>query len=868
MYSKFRKYAQIFLIFGLCLFNPMISSVRADDTSSVLKDFIQLVVDQLLGATCYSRNIGTLLFNQDSHSCTYEDVPSDIIANIISPGLFANTMNKLKINDDKLQANGEPLSKQCKKHNSLINNEIHSSRTSYYNSTISFGICNDLKLNLVLAAKKALGIEGVVLEAIIRAGIKEFTTGSVSNSDLWDILKSSLGLDPTEYTDIYTNQTVGTSKFTVDIFPVMFSIIRYKDKVCVSVPSILGSNIPVGCVYVQEPYPNSIYREFFGRLKVVQDNDPNSDLDFTPDLTKCAGMGSCYQDAKNNSKTLLTISSPLIECIKRMLVKLLISDKVCRFNKNGVAIDQDSALYKFQSGMRKAVMAFLTIYIIIFGFRIILQGNSLKPADFIMTGLKFLLVVYFSIGINDASSSSGKQVFSGMIDWAFPIMFNAADALAGWVISSDPSGLCDFSKAIYEDGYSYIRLWDSLDCRVSNYLGLNSIFDFFAESGKDNYTFSFPPYLILLVPAILTGNVLIAMIAISYPLLIISVGAYMVNAFIVCMISITILGMLSPIFVPMALFNYTRGYFDAWLKLTISFVLQPIVVAAFMTFMFSVYESTFYESCKYITYYVSNDDNGTISTSDLGNSKRLFFAIDTDEVNYKEEDFKKCKNSLGFIFNRQASSAVNLTNDIKSAYDKYNSQDSENGNLFEGSITHKKGMFSDDSTGMSIGSLKEFLLSALTCCLILVIMYYFSAQLSEFAADVSSSIPLKDMGIKPQTLFNKGMEAIAELATSSAGGGSNEVPRASGPNLSIDTISAKGPGFSKDTISGKNENLSKDTIAKEGGSEYSRDKILGSHSLKDKKGLNNLDDIKNSDDPNKKIEDVKRDLINGESDKK
>jgi len=46
-------------------------------------------------------------------------------------------------------------------------------------------------------------------------------------------------------------------------------------------------------------------------------------------------------------------------------------------------------------------------------------------------------------------------------------------------------------------------------------------------------------------------------LALMYPLLVISVGAFVVNATVACMISIVILGVLAPLFVPLYLFNYT-----------------------------------------------------------------------------------------------------------------------------------------------------------------------------------------------------------------------------------------------------------------------------------------------------------------------
>jgi type IV secretion system protein VirB6 len=168
----------------------------------------------------------------------------------------------------------------------------------------------------------------------------------------------------------------------------------------------------------------------------------------------------------------------------------------------------------------------------------------------------------------------------------------------------------------------------------------------------------------LVIPAITTGNILLAQAAFAYPLFVISVAAYMVNAFIVCMITITILGMLSPIFVPMALFNYTKGYFDSWLKLMISFVLQPIIVAGFMVLMFAVYDSTFYDSCKYKTYVVNSNKKTYVAGSgeNISSANHLFFSIDTDKNNYKIEEFDQCTQSFGYLLNGALAVYLQITN--------------------------------------------------------------------------------------------------------------------------------------------------------------------------------------------------------------
>jgi len=506
---------------------------------------------------------------------------------------------------------------------------------------------------------------------------------------------------------------------------------------------------------MKEPFPNSIYGNFFSETPI---KDPNVNLNQHPkDLISCSNMGTCYQDAYKNSKTLMPVSAPLIECVKRMLVKLLVSESVCRFGEAAnISFDSTSHLYQFQLQMRRGVTALLTIYIIFFGFRIIMGSSSIKSSDFILTIIKFILVVYFSIGINDPANPNSTQMFSGMVDWAFPLMFNGADQLTNWVMGASSSDLCNFSHVKYESGYEYIAIWDALDCRVANYLGLNSIIDLFSTG-----EFSIPPYLLLVIPAITTGNILLAQAAFAYPLFVISVAAYMVNAFIVCMITITILGMLSPIFVPMALFNYTKGYFDSWLKLMISFVLQPIIVAGFMVLMFAVYDSTFYDSCKYKTYVVNSNKKTYVAGSgeNISSANHLFFSIDTDKNNYKIEEFDQCTQSFGYLLNGALAVYLQITNP-EIAITAVTGPG--HFNQMADFVTSVAGLFTD-SHGLTLNKVMNLLVSLITCCFVLYLMYNFSAQLSEFAADVTGGISVAKMGIGAQTLFQKGMNGIKAI---------------------------------------------------------------------------------------------------------
>jgi len=114
----------------------------------------------------------------------------------------------------------------------------------------------------------------------------------------------------------------------------------------------------------------------------------------------------------------------------------------------------------------------------------------------------------------------------------------------------------------------------------------------------------------------------------------------------------------------MYLFNYTKGYFESWVKLLISFMLQPMVAIVFMTTMLSVYDFGFYGTCKYDYKEIAfsgpemqmttlNGALGTYVPGDNGGGRAIrYYYLDNDWTKYANDEEKNgCINSLGFILN-------------------------------------------------------------------------------------------------------------------------------------------------------------------------------------------------------------------------
>ncbi len=771
-----------FIIFLTIIAFINVATVR----SAKAKDVLDTILDTLTGLTCETQGIGNLLRSEFTHTCIPASFFTFLVANIVSPGLYANTFLRVSINDKEMFPGA------CERGN----------RIDFNDQKLSFGMCNNIKL-------AAVRIGAIAKTAVVIA--KSIFTGK----DPWDDILNAWDLSKESYHEMHRDSLEGDEGMMVDIgiIPVFpWKVIKENDKMCVATASF-GGWIPIGCKYIKEPFPVSIYADF---LDISPEG--RADLANLTSLTTCGNMGGCYQRAYSNSRAAIVMTGPLIECVKEMIAKLMISTAVCSFDDVKLVLGSNSrttsALFQFQKKMHLTVSALLTIYVILFGFKMVLAGDVPPKSELVTFIIKFLFVVYFSVGINiNPGSGNDLDRMDGMIQWAFPFMLDGMTQMASWIINASPSELCKFTDVEYPSNLRHLQLWDALDCKISHYLGLDAVQTLMVENATRNHDFSkldilsfpIPPYIYLLIPAIISGYMQLVSLALMYPLLVISVGAFVVNATVVCMISIVILGVLAPLFVPLYLFNYTKGYFEAWLKLLISFMLQPMVAVVFMTTMLSVYDFGFYGTCKYtytdFTYSGPKVDIqiGMISPTSatvLDNRSARYFYVDQKwSASYEDQDeIDGCKNSLGFILNNPFQflfdTGASLVDDAVMPWieDASGKEDKKRFDFLD-AVSSSPGMFFD-MVEILFEKIKTLVLALLTACFTLYLMYHFSESLAEFAADMTEGVSIGNMAIKPQTLFKAGMKAA------SAAGGAAGDKSAGGGGGASDKMSARGGGAS------------------------------------------------------------------------
>jgi type IV secretory pathway VirB6-like protein len=126
--------------------------------------------------------------------------------------------------------------------------------------------------------------------------------------------------------------------------------------------------------------------------------------------------------------------------------------------------------------------------------------------------------------------------------------------------------------------------------------GYQKVSDFLSDTSKTMSFFT------VFIPILLGGGLTLVVSMIAFGIMFFGLALNLLSVSIVCLIALYFMVYLAPIFVPMVLFERTKGYFDAWWKLLLSFAIRPVVIAGFVALTVTIFDSTFYGNCRFKTY--------------------------------------------------------------------------------------------------------------------------------------------------------------------------------------------------------------------------------------------------------------------------
>jgi type IV secretion system protein VirB6 len=383
-------------------------------------------------------------------------------------------------------------------------------------------------------------------------------------------------------------------------------------------------------------------------------------------------------------------------------------------------------LAAFQDTLKNIVKVMMILYVVIFGLRIVMGGALPKKSEFFIFILKFALVMHFAVGsVPTANQKTG-------IDQVYELALTAMSSFSNMIAGNDDLGLdnngmprmgsnlCQYNIGGYKEGYEYLALWDSLDCKLAYYLsiasplkggGLEAVRGQFIHIGL----------FVLIWGAAFSFSLPLVIFLFAFGILLLSIIVYVAHVYIIALIAISITIFVGPIFIPMALFEKTKGYFDEWLKLLISYTLYPTIIVAFVGIMITTFDQTIYPDCEFTL------------TPYSGISYWEFATTQSDT----------CKDSYGYMMSILTSGSASEVIDFA-------------GGLFQ---------FSRLKSGNYM--LEKLLSSLMMATFFAFLFYYFAKQLSAFAADVSQSTNIGGLAIKPTAIA----DVAIKIATKGKGKG-------------------------------------------------------------------------------------------------
>lgn len=312
---------------------------------------------------------------------------------------------------------------------------------------------------------------------------------------------------------------------------------------------------------------------------------------------------ACYNQAGSKSLAPIPITSMIVQCIKESLDNLVAgidSSGNLLTDKNGHS--KGSFLSVGQKKLKNTVTAVLVLALILFSIKA-MSGGVRSPQEMYMLIIKFALVIYFTTG---STMSHYYGELTKLSNGLSEIVLKA---------SSESKNICnyeagkdyEYDRAGQKVSYNYLAPWDRLDCRILFYLGapLDGIGGKIGTGGVATLAVLLGAAPVLLVAGSVIGiifaggQILLALVCIFMAILLMMVILWMCYVFILSLVALSVIIILSPLFIPMVLFQHTKGCFDGWLKELITYSLYPVILFAFLSFMFIACDKIFYRGLNF-----------------------------------------------------------------------------------------------------------------------------------------------------------------------------------------------------------------------------------------------------------------------------
>lgn len=322
----------------------------------------------------------------------------------------------------------------------------------------------------------------------------------------------------------------------------------------------------------------------------------------------------------NNDIPMLTAA---IQCIEGSMRTIFIR----RTSAGGSNTDALNYFWQMRNNVKDLVLALIGLVVIFWGFNMMLLGRSLgnlKRGDWLWLPIKVCLVLYFAIDV------PMDFIFMWVWDGSKELTFYFVRAI---IASSDAAGggghlfdnrynYCNYFDVTSLANYDVPQLinnvtnvpqtyavWDTIDCRILKYFGVGY---HSYDPTAINRINGVPQVLFLGASSVFaTGMGLpILFLTVIYLIFLLQVVTRFAHVYIMAFLAYVLLFYISPIVIPLALFETTKGIFMKWVRMILSLAIQPILLITFLMIFLNFVDAIFYGG---------NRDFGEFGTADPPN---------------------------------------------------------------------------------------------------------------------------------------------------------------------------------------------------------------------------------------------------------
>lgn len=300
----------------------------------------------------------------------------------------------------------------------------------------------------------------------------------------------------------------------------------------------------------------------------------------------------------------LPMTSAVVQCVRASMDAIFMGTRA-ECGQDGSW--ENTPFAAMQRNIKRAVLAALSLYIVLIGYKTVLGAYGEKK-DVMESIIKVSIVMYLSIG-------------DGWVDYYYGILGSIAHASSLMLDASLSSvgnlDYCIFDESAYDAGWSHLKLWDTIDCKIFYYMG-------FGHSGTGVSAFSLPAVfgkMITEISVSFGGSIIFFFMYLFVSIILILIIISVVKNYIVAIIAFTLLIFIAPIFIPMFLFGPTKQFFENWKNEVIGYAIYPVLLFALLGLMIHVFD---------VMVWGSSSSGVIINQFDPSNGKFVVSCFDTD----------------------------------------------------------------------------------------------------------------------------------------------------------------------------------------------------------------------------------------------